>query len=998
MRADGQSSLIQPDRAIRREIEAGGSHSFRIALAAGAYAKVILEQQGIDVAVDLRGPDMVLIAEFDDEIRTQGTEQIELVAETPGDYRLTVKAKFMGMPPGHYEIRLAEARAATPSDRSLLETRRLRTESLRLLNAGKDEAALPLAERAQTLAETVLGPEHPYVAKLIADTANIYQIRHNGEKALPLYERALAVLERQLGPDHPETARVAGRLGSLYEQTGDRAKAEQLLRRGLEVSERTLGREHPQVAIILRSVGVFCFDRGDATQAEQNFLHALAIVEKTMGTDNREACEILNNLGALNNDRRAYAQAEPYLQRSLAIAEKLYGRDNFSLASTLNNLGIVELRLKKNYDKAIEYYERALAIREAVLGEDHPDIAGHLINIGNVYRAKGDLARSLEVHLRALAILERTGSPKYTTLLTLGNIARTYDAIGDIANAVKYQTRVDAAIETYAALNLAIGSERQKLTFLETLSDRTDRTISLNTLLATDDPQASTLAALVLLQRKGRVLDATAGTLGALRERSDEQGRALLDRLNQITTQLAQLVLGGPRGLSPEEHQKKVRDLEVKKEDMEAEMSQYSAEFRAHSQKVTLEAVQSAIPAGAALVELAVYHPFDAKIDDNSKAYGEPRYVAYVLRRRGGPGHADLGDAKSIDEAALKFREALRDPSRRDVKQLARAIDEKLMQSIRHLIGDASQLLISTDGELSLIPFEALLDSQGRFLVERYSLAYLSSGRDLLRMQVAREIKHNALVVADPAFGEPEQVLAQAGGPGIPAAKGNGRRSVTSAGDLSETYFAPLSATAQEARSIQALFPEATVLTGAQATESALKQAAAPRILHIATHGFFLRPAETTAAGDKPAAQAINANAKIENPLLRSGLALAGANLHRSGGDDNGILTALEASGLNLWGPKLVTEIKNGEGVYGLRRAFVLAGAESLVMSLWPVSDYVTRETMTAYYKGLKDGLGRGEALRQVKLAMLKRKDRQHPFYWASFIQSGEWANLDGRR
>ena len=140
--------------------------------------------------------------------------------------------------------------------------------------------------------------------------------------------------------------------------------------------------------------------------------------------------------------------------------------------------------------------------------------------------------------------------------------------------------------------------------------------------------------------------------------------------------------------------------------------------------------------------------------------------------------------------------------------------------------------------------------------------------------------------------------------------------------------------------------------------------------------------------------------------MLRSGLALAGANLHPAIGDD-GILTALEASGLNLWGTKLVAlpacdtgvgEIKNGEGVYGLRRAFVLAGTETLVMSLWPVSDQATSEIMAGYYKGLKQRLGRGEALRQEQLGMLKRRGREHPFYWASFIQSGEWANLDGQR
>ena len=91
-------------------------------------------------------------------------------------------------------------------------------------------------------------------------------------------------------------------------------------------------------------------------------------------------------------------------------------------------------------------------------------------------------------------------------------------------------------------------------------------------------------------------------------------------------------------------------------------------------------------------------------------------------------------------------------------------------------------------------------------------------------------------------------------------------------------------------------------------------------------------------------------------------------------------------------------EVRNGEGVYGLRRAFVLAGAESLVMSLWPVSDYTTRELMTNYYRNLKQGMGRGEALRQVQLDMLKRNPKLHAFYWANFIQSGEWANLDGKR
>jgi CHAT domain-containing protein len=331
------------------------------------------------------------------------------------------------------------------------------------------------------------------------------------------------------------------------------------------------------------------------------------------------------------------------------------------------------------------------------------------------------------------------------------------------------------------------------------------------------------------------------------------------------------------------------------------------------------------------------------------------------------------------------------------------------MQPLRALVSPATRLIISPEGSLNLIPFEALVDEQQRYLVESYSISYVTGGRDLLRMQVAPASNNRPVVVADPLFGDAP--IARANPASATGTKAPVRRqSVTAGENLSDVYFAPLAGTEQEARAIRSLFPDADVLTRSLATEGAVKRVDAPRILHIATHGFFLHSAQVEDSQAKIArvngTRAISSNAKIENPLLRSGLALAGANSRTKSGED-GILTALEASSLDLWGTKLVTlsacdtglgAVKSGEGVYGLRRAFVLAGAESLVMSLWPVSDVVTRELMTAYYAGLKRGLGRGEALRQVQLSMMKRQGRQHPFYWASFIQSGEWANLEGTR
>ncbi len=193
------------------------------------------------------------------------------------------------------------------------------------------------------------------------------------------------------------------------------------------------------------------------------------------------------------------------------------------------------------------------------------------------------------------------------------------------------------------------------------------------------------------------------------------------------------------------------------------------------------------------------------------------------------------------------------------------------------------------------------------------------------------------------------------------------------------------------------------VLTGAMATEHAVKQVHGPRLLHIATHGFFLDAARTTTAGDSrmlvhESSATDAANPALENPLLRSGLAFAGANRRDDGAGDDGILTALELTAIDLWGTRLavlsacetgVGEPRRGDGVYGLRRALVMAGAESQLMTLWQVSDRATRDLMTSYYEKLAHGRGRADALRDVQLEMLRQPARRHPYYWGSFILSG---------
>jgi CHAT domain-containing protein/Tfp pilus assembly protein PilF len=1009
-----EAAQVEPGKSFERALAGRESHTYQIMLSADQYAGISVDQQGIDVVAQVLDQEGKLIADFDSESRTQGQEKVAIVSGSPGTYQIRVKAKYPKMPGGRYELKCVEIRAANEQDRDVFQARRLSTEAGVLSDSGKYEEASERVQRALDLGKKALGPDDPFVGALAIRLGLALRNKGDFAKAEPILQSAVSISQQALGEDDPQTAAALQNLGLLYRSLDEGAKAEQLLQRALEIYKKSLGAEHPRIAFCLTPLAGQYQDRGDFEQAIATLQQALAIADKTLDSDDFLPMALVHNLGDIYLNQGDTGRAEPLTERALQMAEKKYGPDHPNVALPLQNLGSIA-RQKREYPRALEMFSRAQRIREKALGPQHPRTVSLLINIGNVYKDEGDYAKAREYYQKALELLQVSAGPYHTlTLMALANLSSVHSAMSDTARALEYQARVNAVVEKNIELNLAIGSEREKLTYTTWIEKRTDRVVSLHIREAPNDKMAGELAAQVLLQRKARVFDAVSGNLVALRRHLGADGQKLLDDREALTAKLAKVTLSGPGKSPPSEYSKQLSALEEQREKIETEITRISAGYYEQSGAPTLPAVRSAIPAEAVLVEFIVYRPFDAKaVDTGDKPYGDPRYAVYVIPARGDIGWRDLGRAKDIDAAVQALREALRNSKRNDARKLARSLDERVMQPIRPLVGNAKHLLLSPDGELNLVPFEALLSEQDHYLVEDYAVTYLTTGRDLLRMQVGRESKSSPLVVADPLFGEPPfKSSGQEDHEKLDSAKfTKGRRSITTGPDFSSVYFARLSGTAQEARNIQRLFPEAKVLTGQEATKSALKQVEAPRILHIATHGFFLEDAEASASpeaqeGGATNSRAIQANVRVQNPLLRSGLALSGANLIRSGTEE-GILTALEASSLDLWGTKLVTlsacdtglgEVKNGEGVYGLRRAFFLAGTESLVMSLWPVSDYVTRELMVQYYAGLKKGLGRGEALRQAQLAMLKRKGRQHPFYWASFIQSGEWANLDGKR
>jgi CHAT domain-containing protein len=290
----------------------------------------------------------------------------------------------------------------------------------------------------------------------------------------------------------------------------------------------------------------------------------------------------------------------------------------------------------------------------------------------------------------------------------------------------------------------------------------------------------------------------------------------------------------------------------------------------------------------------------------------------------------------------------------------------------------------------------ALVDEHGAYLAQRFEISYVTSGRDLLHFDSKSASRSDATVMADPEFGSGTARLVQASSAIQP------QRSADL--DRGGLIFRPLENTALEAQDIKTLLKlnASRVLLRGEATETNIKQLHGPHILHVASHGFFLSDQELTAEMKKRTGVVQDAAAR-ENPLLRSGIALAGANARVSGANDDGILTALEVAQLDLHGTELVVlsacntgvgDVQNGEGVYGLRRALVLAGAQTQVTSLWKVSDEATRPLMVNFYKRLLKGEGRSSALRHAQQEMLVDKELSHPYYWASFVPFGNWAPL----
>lgn len=870
--------------------------------------------------------------------------------------------------------------------------------------------------RVVKIYEKALGPTHPDTATSLNNLAELYLSTGDYAKAEPLYVRALKIYEKALGPSDPHTATVLTNLGDLYRSTGAYAKAEPLLIRALEIREKAFGPTDPDTSLSLSSLAILYDFTGAKAKAESLYVRVVKIDEKALGPNDPRTALSLNNLADFYLKAGAYAKAEPLLVQSLAIFEKAFGPSDARAGTALASLAKVYQRTGA-YAKAEPLLVRALEIYEKVAGPSDRYTANRLGDLADLHLTTGAYAKAEPLYLRALEIREKAlGHTHPDTATSLNNLAEVNQRMGEFVKARSFAARY-MTVKHQNLQDVLQLDEHRRLAWQ-------NQNLKFDVVTLLEPKQV----ALWVMRWTGAVLDSIIEDQAAATWIDKTASSKAMGELRELRQSLAATI---QRGKEAEPERMALSGKISVIERSLAGNSVALGRVRASANQV-LEQAAAALPKNAISVDFFRFTPVT---EDSSKAH----YGLVILNGAGDVAWADLGEDQVINNAVASFRTALTSSNASVFESAAKSLYEILWKPVQKVIPEGTKgLFICPDGDLNFVPFAALSDSEGKFLSERYAIAFIGSVRDLFREPLKSAGEKTMAIFANPAFSN------KVSGAKMEQLAANRAISIREMGNI---RLSQLAGAELEGRNVSKIAKESAwksaLLTGTKATEEALMSLHSPGVLHLATHGFFLdgKSEKAGAGGEKERGlsvkpvqtglEALKESAvplavleeEILGPMRRSGLALAGAqNTFAAWGrgeapqpNNDGVLTAEEASGLDLQGTWLVTlsacetgvgKTQSGEGVFGLRRAIMMAGAKNLLMTLWPVSDDTTGKIMSDFYaKALSSGKA-WESLAEVQrdwlVKLRKEKGLQAavrdagPFAMAVMVNPAN-AGLDGK-
>ncbi|MCP3876411.1 MAG: CHAT domain-containing protein [Desulfobacteraceae bacterium] len=785
-------------------------------------------------------------------------------------------------------------------------------------------------------------------------------------QAIPIAEKLQTIVEEDKESKNKAAGICLNVIGGLYTSFGDYEKAEKILTRALNINQKS-----KNSLVISTSFGLMAklhISKEDYANALPFAQKSLALREQNLKADDFMVSTSLNTLGEIYLNLHQFEKAEPLLIRAIEIRKK--HQNIHSLVISLNNLCYLYYE-RTDYQIASTLGITALELGEYGLGRDHPRLSETLNILGKISAAKEDFQK-------AFLYLKRAQSIDFQSIDNMKGFT----------------------------------SEAQKLKYIKKIEENFHVYLSLLLTRLTDSREARLEAMNTLLRRKGIVLEVQKQFQRALVS-EDPSLVETFQALSDIRFKLTNLAFSGPRKNSLNEYKQKLSLLKREKEKLERDLSTSSQSYTTYleKEKANCDSIVSSLKRkkSSALVEFIKIKLYQFQKSE-SKDWSKFHYFAIILLPEN---HydvhvVDLGEGDLIDKnislLKVNFSNAsFSKNSTQKILQLSKSLYRSIFPPIQNVLNGRNHIFISPDGYLNLIPFEILYSPGGKFLIENYTFNYLSSGRDLLGFNMHKGSNNRALIIGDPDFDYADAIDASAG--------------KKSGSNMLGIHFKRLPGTLEEVKTIHSFLGKenSELFTGRQANEKVLMQKNAPKILHLATHGFFLddfeassNEAMTFKRGIKKVAQKkalpSNDSFHIENPLLKSGFVLTGANNSMGSDTSEGIITAEKILGMRLQGTQMVVlsacdtgvgKVKSGEGVFGLRRAFSQAGARSLVMSMWSVPDLETKELMVEFYRNLVfNKMNRGQALRKASLKIMKKAKQRYntinPFYWGAFVFMGE--------
>ncbi len=802
---------------------------------------------------------------------------------------------------------------------------------------------------------------------------------------------------------NPVYLKAVGTLGLLYNNMGRYELADTTNANALEGWRRSEGTGSKGYAAEYNNKAVIAFNRGEYNEAEKLFGEAFALIEKAEGRNSVPYAIANNNLGILYQhmgrsedaleklnvcldvaaselreksgtyiqlmtnkalilqENKQFEEAEATYQEAIDLQTsrlKLNRKSDPDYAHLLNNMASLYLVTRKT-EKVEPLLKESHDIYVSKFGEDHPSTASAKADLGNFYRSQGKLTEADPLLKKAYESRKSSlGTTHPVTIQSQEDLAILQWLQGDVAAAKTNYNEVMEYSMSFINEFFPPMSEVEKTKYWEKMKNRFFTFYNFALVNSVSHPDLVEKMINYRLMTKGMLLSTTTKIKNTILNSGD---KALIDLYNQWQDQKRTLAIY--YSFSKEEVSKQnvnIDSLENAANLSERQLSQKSSAFADAfvAKDVDYKQVQSKLAAGEAVVEMIHYPEFENAMT------GSYKYAAVIIKKVGPPIVSILENGDHLDTRYhAYYNNVIRNKLKDDFSY------EQYWGRVNSSLSDIKTIYFSPDGVYSQINLNTLKDPNGKYLVQDKVVKLIGNPRDLLASSASVSATKNAFLLGFPTYGSKDIV--------------------------------PLPGTQKELQQVKSALVSGKYsvkdVTQTNATESTIKSVASPKIMHVATHGYFLEDVQS-----KGSVFGVQVEYAKNNPLLRSGLMLAGASSESDNAsfseEENGILTAYEAMNLDLNKTDLVVlsacetgkgDVRSGEGVYGLQRAFVMAGADKMIMSLWKVDDAATQDLMSRFYKNwILSGQEMTQAFRNAQIQLMSTYPE--PYYWGAFVMVGK--------